>query len=209
MTVATFADDTLTLRKIGVSFSVYLGELAAKELRDRLLERYPVEPEATPVAGPLHEVTLAEARPGDIATFEVQDLPSDVKFVCTLKEQGDAMTLSADEWLTANKRHAWCIRTPMGYEGSCMEDLHIWRWNGVEEAVEEAVELPEEPTVAGLYITATSDQVLYNDGDACANWSRPHGAKWSTGNTYEDWVVVAHDLGPERLPLKPILKKED
>ena len=96
-----------------------------------------------------------------------------------------------------------------GNDGGSMKDLHIWRWDGVEEAVEEATELPEEPTVAGWYVTATSDQVLYNDGDACANWSRPHGAKWSTGNTYEDWVVVAHDLGPERLPLKPILKKED
>ena len=86
-----------------------------------------------------------------------------------------------------------------------MKNLHIWRWNGVEEAVE----LPEEPTVAGWYITATSDQILYNDGDACENWSRPRGGKWSTGNIYEDWDVVVHDLGPERLPLKFISKKED
>ena len=161
MTAATFANDTLTLRKIGVSFSVYLGEIAAKELRDQLLLKYPVEPEATPVAGPLHEVTLAEARPGDIATFECKSLPSDRKFVCTLKRYGDDMSLYADEWLTANKRPIWCIREHTGDEGLDMKDLHIWRWDGVEEAVE----LPDQPTVAGLYITATSDQVLYNDGD--------------------------------------------
>lgn len=209
MTIAVFANDTLSIHKSGVSFSVDLSELAAKDLRDQLLERYPVEPEEPTVAGPLREVTLAEARPGNIATFEINPSPAEGKFVCTLKEQGDAMTLSADEWLTANKRPAWCIRTPAGDKGGCMKDLHIWCWNGLEEAVEEATELLEEPTAAGWYVTATSDQVLYNDGNACENWSRPRGAKWSTGNIYEDWVVVAHDLGPERLPLKPILKKED
>ena len=163
------------------------------------------------MAGPLHEVTLAEARPGDIATFEIQLLRSVRKFVCTLKKHGDDMTLYADEWLTANKMDEWCIRSHTGDDGGGMNDLHIWRWDGVEEAVE----LPDPPTVAGWYITATSDQVLYNDGDTLsngdtfANWSRPHGAKWSTGNTYEDWEVVARDLGPERLPLKFISEKED
>ena len=208
MTVATFANDTLTLRRLGVTLSADLGEFSAKELRDQLLARYPVEPEATPVAGPLHEVTLAEARPGDIATFEIKPLPAEGKFVCTLKKNGDAMTLYADEWLTANKLNAWCIRTHTGDECTYMKDLHIWRWDGVEETVEETVELPDQPTVAGWYITATSDQVLYNDGDACANWSRPHGARWSTGSTYEDWDVVVRDLGPERLPLKFILEME-
>lgn len=205
MTVAVFANDTLTLRKIGVSFSVDMSELDAEDLRDQLLVKYPVEPEATPVAGPLHEVTLAEARPGDIATFEIESLPSDRKFVCTLKKQCDDVTLCADEWLTANKRPAWCIRAHAGDEGAGMKDLHIWRWDGVEEAIE----LPEEPEEKGLYITATSDQVLCNDGDICTNWSRPHGAEWSTGYTYENWEVVVHDLGPERLPLKFISESED
>ena len=209
MTVVTFADETLTIHRSGVSFSADLGELAAKDLRNQLLERYPVEPEATPVAGPLHEVTLAEARPGDIAVFEIKPLPAEGKFVCTLKKHGDAMTLYADEWLTANKLNAWCIRTHTGDECTYMKDLHIWRWDGVEETVEETVELTDQPTVAGWYITATSDQVLYYDGDVCANWSRPHGARWSTGKTYEDWDVVVHDLGPERLPLKFILKMGD
>lgn len=204
MTVATFTNGTLTIHKSGVSFSANLGELAAKDLRDKLLERYPVEPETTPVAGPLHEVTLAEARPGDIATFEIRDSLAEGKFVCTLKKNGDAMTLYADEWLTANKLNVWCIRTHTGDECTYMKDLHIWRWNDVEEAVES----PEEPTVAGWYITATSDQVLYNDGDACENWSRPRGRRWSTGNIYEDWEVVARDLGPERLPLKFIMERE-
>lgn len=205
MTVATFANDTITLRKIDFEFSADLDEYDAKSLRDQLLERYPVESEATPVAGPLREVTLAEARPGDIATFEIKPLPEEGKFVCTLKKNGDAMTLYADEWLTANKLNAWCIRTHTGDECTYMKDLHIWRWDGVEEAVE----LPDPPTVAGWYITATSDQVLYNDGDACTNWSRPHGARWSNGNIYEDWKVVVRDLGPERLPLKFISEKED
>lgn len=218
MTVAVFANDTLTLRRLGVEFSAEMSELSAKDLRDQLLERYPVEPKATPVAGPLREVALAEARPGDIATFEVESLPPDRKFVCTLKKMdedmalcGDDMTLLADKWLTANKRPSWCIRAHTGDKGAGMRNLHIWRWDGVEEAVE----LPDQPTVAGLYITATSDQVLYNDGetfsngDTFANWSRPHGAKWSTGNTYEDWEVVVRDLGPERLPLKFISEKKD
>lgn len=208
MTVATFIKDTLTIHKSGVSFSADLGELAAKDLLDQLLMKYPVEPEATPVAGPLHEVTLAEAQPGDIATFEVRDSPAEGKFVCTIVSRGNT-ALYSDKWLTANKRTTWCIRDTTGDEGFNMKDLHIWRWNGVEEAVEEAVELPGEPTVAGWYVTATSDQVLYNDCDACENWSRPRGAKWSTGNIYEDWDVVVRDLGPERLPLKLISKKED
>ena len=209
MTVAIFDNDTITLRRLGIEFSAEMSEFAAEDLRDQLLARYPVEPEATPVAGPLHEVTLAEARPGDIATFECKSLPSDRKFVCTLKRYGDDMGLYADEWLTANKRPTWCIRDTTCDEGLDMKDLHIWRWDGVEGAVEEPVELPEQPAVAGLYITATSDQVLYNDGDIYSNWSRPHGAKWSTGNTYESWDVVARDLGSERLPLKFISKKED
>lgn len=132
MTVATFADDTLTLRKIGVSFSVDLGELAAKDLRDQLLERYPVESEEPTVVGPLREVTFAEARPDDIATFEIKPSPAEEKFVCTLKRYGDT-SLYADEWLTANKRPVWCIRTPAGDKGGCMKDLHIWRWDGLEE----------------------------------------------------------------------------
>ena len=205
MTVATFGNDTLVIRKIGVSFSVDMSELDAEYLRDQLLERYPVEPEATPVAGPLREVTLAEARPGDIATFEIKSSLLKGKFICTLKKRGDDMTLDADKWLTANKRSPWCIRSHTGDDGGCMKDLHIWRWDGVEEAVE----LSDEPKEKGLYITATSDQVLYNDGDPCVNWSRPHGAKWSTGGNYEDWEVVARDLGPERLPLKFISKKEN
>lgn len=209
MTIAVFANDTLTIRKIGVAFSFDMSELDAEDLRDQLLEKYPVEPEATPVAGPLHEVTLAEARPGDIATFEIKPLPAEGKFVCTLKKNGDDKTLYADEWLTANKLNAWCIRTHTGDECTYMKNLHIWRWDGVEEAVEEAVELPDQPTVAGLYITATSDQVLYNDGDIFSNWSRPHGAMWSTGYIYGDWEVVVRDLGPERLPLKFISEKED
>ena len=209
MTLAIFDNDTLTLRKIGVEFSVDLDELAAKDLRDQLLERYPVESEATPVAGPLHEVTLAEARPGDIATFEIPASPTEGRFVCTLKKSGNGKTLYADKWLTANTRPAWYIRSYMGDDAGGMKDLHIWRWDGVEETAEEAVELPDQPTVAGWYVTATSDQVLYNDGDPCVNWSRPHGAEWSTGNTYEDWEVVVRDLGPERLPLKFISKKED
>ena len=208
MTVATFADDTLTLRGLGVEFSAEMSELAAKELRDQLLRRYPVEPEATPVAGPLREVTLAEARPGDIATFEVKDSPAEGKFVCTIVSRGNT-ALYSDKWLTANKRPTWCIRDTTCDEGFNMKDLHIWRWNGVEEAVEETDELPDQPMVAGWYITATSDQVLYNDGDPCVNWSRPKGAKWSTDNICEDWDVVVRDLGPERLPLKLILKKED
>ena len=205
MTTAIFGNDTLAIHKIGVSFTVDMSELDAKDLRDQLLAKYPVEPEATHVAGPLREVTLAEARPGDIATFEIKPLPAEGKFVCTLKKNGDDMTLYADEWLTANKLNAWCIRTHTGDECTYMKDLHIWRWDGVDEAVE----LPEEPTVAGWYITATSDQVLYNDGDPFGNWSRPKGAKWSTGNTYEDWSIVVRDLRPEQLPLKLILKKED
>ena len=209
MTITVFANDTLTIRKIGATFSVDMSKFEAKELRDQLLEKYPVEPEATPVAGPLHEVTLAEARPGDIATFECESLPSDRKFVCTLKKSGDDMTLLADKWLTANNLNTWCIRNHTGDECTYMNDLHIWRWDGAEEAVEETVGLPEEPTVTGLYITATSDQVLYNDGTYCANWSRPHGARWSTGKTYEDWEVVVHDLGSERLPLKFISESED
>ena len=209
MTVATFANDTITLRKIDFEFSADLDEYDAKSLRDQLLEKYPVEPEATPVAGPLREVTLAEARPGDIATFEIELLPEGGKLVCTLKKNGDAMTLYADEWLTANKLNEWCIRNHMGDDAGGMKDLHIWRWDGVDEAVEEAVELPDQPTVAGWYVTATSGQLLYNDGDACANWSRPYGARWSTGKTYENWKVVTRDLGPERLPLKLLLKKED
>ena len=209
MTVVTFANDTLTIQRFGVTFSVDMSELDAEDLRDQLLDKYPVEPEATPVAGPLREVTLSEARPGDIATFEIKDSQEEGKFVCTLKKSGNGKTLYADKWLTANTRPAWYIRSYMGDDAGGMKDLHIWRWDGVDETAEEAVELPDPPTVAGLYITATSDQVLYNDGDDYANWSRPHGANWSTGNTYEEWDVVVRDLGPERLPLKPILKKED
>ena len=205
MTVATFANGTITLRKIDFEFSADLEELSAKELRDQLLERYPVESEATPVAGPLHEVTLAEARHGDIATFEIKDSPSVGKFVCTLKMNGDDVTLLADRWLTANQKPSWCIRAYTGDDGGNMKNLHIWRWDGVEEAVE----LPDPPTVAGWYITATSDQVLYNDCDGFLNWSRPHGAQWSTGRVYESWEVVVHDLGPDRLPLKFISKKEN
>lgn len=204
MTVATFTNGILTIHKKGVSFSANLGELAAKDLRDKLLKRYPVESEATPVAGPLHEVTLAEARPGDIATFEIKDSPAEGEFVCTIVSRGNT-ALYSDKWLTANKRPTWCIRDTTCDEGFNMKNLHIWRWNGVDEAVE----LPDQPTVAGWYITATSDQVLYNDGDACENWSRPRGRKWSTGNIYEDWEVVARDLGPERLPLKFIMEKEN
>ena len=209
MTITVFADDTLTIRKIGATFSVDMSKFEAKELRDQLLAKYPVEPEATPVAGPLREVTLAEARPGDIATFEIKDSQEEGKFVCTLKKSGNGKTLYANKWVTANTRPVWCIRSYMGDNADGMKDLHIWRWDGVDETAEEAVELPDPPTAAGLYITATSDQVLYNDGDACENWSRPHGAKWSTGNIYEDWKVVVHDLGSERLPLKFISKKKD
>ena len=209
MTITVFANDTLTIRKIGATFSVDMSKFEAKELRDQLLEKYPVEQETTSVAGPLREVTLDEAQPGDIATFEIKDSPSDGKFVCTLKKSGNGKTLYADKWVTANTRPAWYIRSYMGDDAGGMKDLHIWRWDGVDETAEEAVELPDPPTVAGLYITATSDQVLYNDGDFYANWSRPHGAKWSTGNIYEEWDVVTRDLGPERLSLKFISKKEE
>ena len=204
MTSINFDGRNLSLGRVGVSFSTELVEWEAKWLRNRLLKTYPLETDTTPVAGPLHEVTLAEARPGDIATFEIKSSPVKGKFVCTIKKHDDD-TLRADKWLTANKMRTWCIRNHMGDDGGNMKDLHIWRWDGVEEAIE----VPDPPTVAGWYITATSDQVLYNDGTYYANWSRPHGARWSTDQTYEDWEVVVHDLGPERLPLKFISESED
>lgn len=207
MTVATFANDTLTLRKIGVEFSVDLGELDAEDLRDQLLVKYPVESEATPVAGPLREVTLAEARPGDIAIFERQSEGS-VRHIYTLFERNGA--LACDTWLGGGKIARGNVIIESGEEWVTAKNVHVYRWN--EEMCPNLV--PDEPTrpeptSPGLYVTATGDQVLYNDGDICANWSRPHGGKWSTGNTYENWEVVTSDLGPERLPLKLISESED
>ena len=40
MTVAIFGNDTLVIRKIGVSFSVDMSELDAEYLRDQLLDRH-------------------------------------------------------------------------------------------------------------------------------------------------------------------------
>ncbi|WP_288923694.1 hypothetical protein [uncultured Bifidobacterium sp.] len=187
MTVVTFIKDTITIHRSGVSFSADLGELAAKDLLNQLLEKYPVEPEATPVAGPLREVTLAEARPGDIATFEIKPLPAKGKFVCTLKKSGNGKTLCADKWLTANTipAPAWYIRSYRGMAAGGMKDLHIWRWDGVDETAE----LPEEPTVAGWYhgIMRCGRGLYRTQGNTYI---------WNDGSDEFPWEILESSYGP-------------
>lgn len=196
MTSINFDGRNLSLGRVGFSLSAELKDWEAKWLRNRLLEKYPLETDTTATEGPLREVTLEEARPGDIATFT--NSVSGRKYVCTLKtDDGD---LLADKWLTANvMSFVWTIRTRAGRQADCMRDLHIWRWDGAEEPDD-----TEEPKGEGVYLTKDGKTTLLNDGSDLIPWRRILPKDGWDDCMWKDWDEVVDLLGPDAFPLKRV-----
>lgn len=186
-----FEDGMFTLVDGSITARFDVNECDLKDVRDFLLERYPLET----ASSPLCEVSLEDARQGDIATFENYG----DGYACTVKQQnGD---LVADTWLMNRICvDVWRIRLSNGDKGGLMRDLRIWRWSRHLELKMQACEKPEpEP---GIYITRDRKTVLLNDGDMCRSWSKIKPIEdWDNGCRWTDWDVVMSKIGHDNLPL--------
>lgn len=157
-------------------------------VRDFLVERYPIEK----TASPLQEISLEDARQGDIATFELYG----ERYVCTLRDLDG--WLVADTWIVNCMNHEWRIRLRDGRAGELMSDLRFWRWHYRPESKGQTYEEPK----SGVYITRDRKMVLLNDGDTFNNWSKIEPIKnWNNGNRWASWDSVVQEIDHDNLPL--------
>ena len=177
---------TLTDGDITTRFDVSDDDLIG--VRDFLVERYPIEK----TTSPLQEISLEDARHGDIATFELYG----ERYVCTLRELDGRLV--ADTWIVNRMNHEWRIRLRDGRAGELMSELRFWRWHYRPEPKIQVLEEPEP----GVYITRDRMVVLFNDGDKRHNWSKIQPIeKWNCGARWTNWDSVVQEIGKDNLPL--------
>lgn len=157
-------------------------------VRDFLVERYPIEK----AASPLQEISLEDARQGDIATFELYG----ERYVCALRELDGRLV--ADTWIVNHMNHEWRIRLRDGRAGELMSEPRFWRWQYPHESKMQTYEEPEP----GIYITRDRRLVLFNDCDKFNNWLKIQPIDyWNCGTRLANWDSVVQEIGQDNLPL--------
>lgn len=207
-------DGTATIGMVGdsdgdpfVDLILTVSDADAERFRDALIEMYPVdEPsEHNDWRGDDEwvEVTLEEARPGDVA-----------EFVCThdgMRYRGRlsvfdsaGLCIRRVDFIDGEPREAgafgmWVVRRVFGEQAAYMRDLHIWRKIDPHRF--------DEPSEVGVYATR-SGLLLYNDGDE-PNWRRLDGRGWgnSTFSVYVRWDEVRNELDDSEFPLKHVTEE--
>lgn len=170
-----------------ISFTV--SDENAVMMRDAFNTAYPMEADDDwRKDGEWVEVSLNDAKPGDIAEFYRVDIGRTCQG--KLSPAGNGLYVRKEDFIGVDVVSDWCIRVRDGIDGGGMRDLHIWRkldprWF-------------DEPEKVGVYATQ-SGLMLYNDGDK-PNWMRMDGKKWGIGN-YADWDDVREYLDDSEFPL--------
>lgn len=171
-----------------VSFPLSRSE--EETLRDRLINFYSVQND-TPYwrkDGEWVEVSLNDAKPGDIAEFYRVDIGK----TCwgKLSPAGSGLDIRKEDFIGCDVVSDWCIRLRNGIDGGGMRDLHIWRKLDPHRF--------DEPEKVGCYATQ-SGTMLYNDGYR-PNWMLLDDKKWEDSK-YVEWVDVRKQLDDSEFPL--------
>lgn len=163
--------DEGTIKPAGTPGLIEFGATVEREklieLRDRLIEMFPIEEKSEDVpewrrAGEWKEVKLEEAREGDYAEFDKDCTKNDRHVVCRVKKSHSGIVADMDNIIVGNiSGLIWFIRNQNGSMGLCMSNLHIWRRLDPHRF--------DEPKDEGYYATQ-SGIILRNDGDGRRNW---------------------------------------
>lgn len=174
-----------------IAFQTVLTDDEAVKLRDMLLDVYPLESHDWRKDGYFEEVSLENAKSGDIAEFVRTS--NDRTYAGRLSRYGEMLCIEPEDFLNAPPfpARSWVIRNIAGLAGSHMRDLHIWRKIDPRSF--------KEPLDAGLYVSQ-SGRILFNDGCGVENWSTKDGI---TEPEFEDacWDHVRDVLDDSEFPL--------
>lgn len=192
-------DGTATIGMVGdsegdpfVDLMLTVSDADAERFRDALIEMYPVDDPAgqNDWRGDDEwvEVSLSEARPGDMAEF-VRD-GNEKTYRGTLSREGNYLVIRPEDFDGPSIGFSWIIRCGDGDDGGKMTDLHIWRKLDPKRF--------DEPSEVGVYATQ-SGMMLYNDGNA-PNWLLVEGRKWDD-TPYVYWDDVRKHLDDSEFPL--------
>lgn len=170
-----------------ISFTV--SDENAVMMRDAFNASYPMEADDDwRKDGEWVEVSLKEAKPGDMAEF-VRD-GDEKTYRGTLSRDGDYLVIRFEDFDGPSIKRSWIIRSASGEDGGCMKDLHIWRKLDPHRF--------DEPEKVGCYATQ-SGMMLYNDGHR-PNWLLVEGRRWKD-NPYVYWDGVRKHLDDSEFPL--------
>ena len=138
------------------------------------------------------EVSLADARPGDVA-----------EFVCTLDVDGDRyrgklsrsgygnLRIVEDDFI-GNTLGYWLVRTGSDEPADGMSDLHIWRKLDPHRF--------DEPKESGTYVTQSG--ILLYRSDGSPNWMNLTDEYWPCDNIrWLDWYDVRRLLDDSEFPI--------
>lgn len=138
------------------------------------------------------EVSLADARPGDVA-----------EFVCTLDVDGDRyrgklsrsgygnLRIVKDDFI-GNTLGYWLVRTGSDEPADGMSDLHIWRKLDPHRFI--------EPKESGAYVTQSG--ILLYRSDGSPNWMNLTDEYWPCDNIrWLDWYDVRRLLDDSEFPI--------
>ena len=138
------------------------------------------------------EVSLSDARPGDVA-----------EFVCTLDVDGDRyrgklsrsgygnLRIVKDDFI-GNTLGYWLVRTGSDEPADGMSDLHIWRKLDPHRF--------DEPKESGTYVTQSG--ILLYRSDGSPNWMNLTDEYWPCDNIrWLDWYDVRRLLDDSEFPI--------
>ena len=138
------------------------------------------------------EVSLSDARPGDVA-----------EFVCTLDVDGDRyrgklsrsgygnLRIVKDDFI-GNTLGYWLVRTGSDEPADGMSDLHIWRKLDPHRFI--------EPKESGTYVTQSG--ILLYRSDGSPNWMNLTDEYWPCDNIrWLDWYDVRRLLDDSEFPI--------
>lgn len=172
-----------------LSFIVSDGN--AMMMRDAFNAAYPMEDDDDwRKDGEWVEVSLKDAKPGDMAEFVSNIDRKPYTYRGTLSKNGDLLVIRPEDFEGTSIGFSWVVRHGNGNEGGKMTDLHIWRKLDPHRF--------DEPENVGCYATQ-SGMMLYNDGDA-PNWLLVEGRKWEDA-PYVCWSGVRKHLDDSEFPL--------
>lgn len=138
------------------------------------------------------EVSLSDARPGDVA-----------EFVCNLDVDGDRyrgklsrsgygnLRIVKDDFI-GNTLGYWLVRTGSDEPADGMSDLHIWRKLDPHRF--------DEPKESGTYVTQSG--ILLYRSDGSPNWMNLTDEYWPCDNIrWLDWYDVRRLLDDSEFPI--------
>lgn len=138
------------------------------------------------------EVSLADARPGDVAEFVCNlDVDGD-RYRGKLSRSGYGNLRVVEDDFIGNTLGYWLVRIGSDEPADGMSDLHIWRKLNPHRF--------DEPKESGTYVTQSG--ILLYRSDASPNWMNLTDEYWPCDNIrWLDWYDVRRFLDDSEFPI--------